>query len=92
MPKYIVERNIPGAGNMTPEQLCEASRESNAVRDELGPTDLQWVNSFVTENKIYCMYIAKDKDIIQEHARCLDIPANEINQVVNIIDPTTGEK
>lgn len=91
MPKYVIEREVPGAGTMNAEQLREGSRESNVVRSELGPNDLQWLNSYICQDKIYCVYIAADEDILLEHARCLDIPADRISQVVEVTDPTTGE-
>lgn len=91
MPKYVIEREILGAGRMSAEQLREASRESNAVRDEIGPKELQWLNSYICDDKIYCVYIAADEDIIHEHARCLDIPANRISRVQAVTDPSTGE-
>lgn len=91
MPKYIIEREVPGVGEMTDEERREASRESNAVRQELGPGDLQWIKSYITDDKIYCVYIARGEDILHEHARCLDIPANRITRVVEVTDPATGE-
>lgn len=91
MPKYIIERDLPGAGDKTPEELKEDARESNAVRNELGPEDLQWITSYITPDKIYCVYIAAGEDILREHARCLDIPADRISRVVTTIDPTTAE-
>lgn len=91
MPKFIIEREIPGVGKGTPEERREAARESNAVRNELGAEDLQWLTSYVTDDKLYCVYIAPSEEILLEHARCLDIPANRISQVVTSIDPTTGE-
>lgn len=91
IPKYVIEREIPGAGEMTPEQIREGSRESNVVRGELGPKDLQWLNSYICDDKVYCLYIAANEDILLEHSRCLDIPADRISQVVEVTDPTTGE-
>lgn len=91
MPKYIIEREVPGAGDMTPEELREAARESNAVRNELGPAELQWVTSYYTGDRVYCVYIAQDEDILHEHARCLDIPADRISRVIATVDPTTAE-
>ncbi len=90
MPMYMIEREVPGAHELTAEQLQEASRQSNAVRNELGPADLQWLHSYVAEDKIFCVYIAKDTDIIQEHSRCLDIPASRICRVGSVTNPTTG--
>ncbi len=91
MPKYIVEREVPEAGKMTDEQLRQGSQESVAVVNELGPKELQWVTTYYTDDKIYCMFIAKDEDVLLEHARCLDIPANRITRVVAQTDPTTAE-
>lgn len=91
MPKYIIERDVPGAGRLTAEERQEAARESNAVRNELGPSDLQWITSYFTDDKIYCVYIAQDEDILLEHARCLNVPANRISRVVAATDPTTAE-
>lgn len=91
MPRFIIEREVPGAGEMSAERLRDAARESNAVRDELGPADLQWITSYYTDDKVYCVYIARDEDVLLEHARCLDIPANRIARVTAMTDPTTGE-
>lgn len=91
MPKYVIEREVPGAGKLTSDELREASRQSNAVREELGPSELQWVHSYIADDKIYCVYIAQNEDILREHARCLDIPADRISRVAAMTDPTTGE-
>lgn len=90
MQKYIIEREVPGAGAMTAEELREAARESNAVRDELGAGDLQWISSYVTDDKIFCVYLASDEDVLHEHARCLDVPADRICRVQAVTDPTTA--
>lgn len=91
MRKYIVERSIPEAGKMTPEQLKEISRKSNDVLIGLGP-DLQWVQSYVTPDKVYCLYNAKNPELIREHAsRCGDLPVDRISEVRASIDPATGE-
>lgn len=90
MPKFVIEREMPGVGSLPSEQLQQAARESNEVVRELGP-DIQWVNSYVTADKIFCIYIAPDPDILHEHARCLDIPATRISPVVVEQDPTVGE-
>jgi hypothetical protein len=90
MPKYIIERNIPGASKLSATELHEISAKSNAVLRDLGP-DVQWVHSYVAGDKIYCVYNAKDPDIIREHARCGGFPADVIAKVVAVIDPTTGE-
>lgn len=91
MPKFIIEREVPGAGSQTPEELRGGARASNAVRTELGAEDLQWITSYITDDKVYCVYIAQDEDVLREHARCLDIPADRITRVVTATDPSTGE-
>jgi len=90
MPKYIIERNIPGASKLSATELHEISAKSNAVIRELGP-DVQWVHSYVAGDKIYCIYNAKDPDIIREHARRGGFPADVVAKVGAIIDPPTGE-
>ncbi len=90
MPKYIIEREIHDAGKATPAQLKETAKESNMVIKELGP-GIQWVTSYVTDDKIYCVYIAPNTDILFEHASCVNDPANRISKVVTNIDPTTAE-
>ena len=89
MPKFIVERDIPGAGKWTPEQLRKASQKSVEVLRELGP-QIQWVESHVTDDKLYCVYIAPSETLIREHATAGGFPANRISQVKTIIDPTTA--
>jgi hypothetical protein len=90
MPKYIIEREVPGAGDATPEDLRKVSKESNTVVRELGP-DIQWVESYWTDDKVYCVYIAPGEDVLLEHARCLDIPADRICRVRASTDPSVGE-
>ncbi|HEU4566236.1 MAG TPA: DUF4242 domain-containing protein [Gemmatimonadaceae bacterium] len=90
MPKYLIERELPGAGQLTAAELQAVARKSCDVLQALGP-DIQWVQSFVTDDKIYCVYIAADVDIIREHARCGGFPANRISEVRSGIDPTTAE-
>ena len=90
MPKYIIEREIPGAGQLADEDFIGISQKSCSVLDELG-TSIQWVESYVTDNKIYCVYIAPNENIIKEHANKGGFPANSIQQVKRIIDPTTAE-
>jgi hypothetical protein len=90
MPKYVIERELPGAGNLSAEELQAISRQSNKVISELGP-DIRWITSYVTDDKLYCVYVASDEDIIQEHARCGGFPANQISKVSVVIDPSTGE-
>ncbi|MGJ3239327.1 MAG: DUF4242 domain-containing protein [Anaerolineae bacterium] len=90
MPKYIIERDIPDVGQSTVEQIRAGARESNAVLRELGP-DIQWVKSYITDDKIYCEYNATNENIILEHAQCSGFPATRISRVVTETDPTTGE-
>src|SRR5437868_3809650 len=88
MPKYVIEREIPGAGNMSPQELQGASAVSCGVLRKLGP-EIQWVQSYVTDDKLYCIYIAPNEEIIREHAKQGGFPANRISQITTIIDPTT---
>ena len=90
MPKYVIERDLPGAGLLSPTDLRAVARKSCEVLQALGP-DIQWVQSYVTDDKIYCVYIAQDEAIIREHARCGGFPANRIHEVRAGIDPTTAE-
>ena len=90
MHTYVIERELPGAGQLSAEQLKEISQTSNKVLRDLGP-EIQWDHSYVTDDKIYCVYIAANEDIILEHARCGGFPANAVSQVGTVIDPTTGE-
>jgi Protein of unknown function (DUF4242) len=90
MPKFVIERDLPGAGSLSPEQLQAISAKSNSVLNELGP-EVQWLQSYVTGDKIYCVYIAPSADLIREHADRGGFPANKINEVKSVIDPTTGE-
>lgn len=91
MPKYVIEREMPGAGKLSAEQLRGASQTSCGVLNKLGPA-IQWVESYVTDDKIYCVYIAPNKQLIEEHARQGGFPANKISEVRAMIDPTTAEK
>ena len=91
MPKYVIEREIPDAGNLTPDQLQGISQTSCGVLQNLGP-EIQWVNSFVTKDKIYCIYVAPNEDIIRQHAKQGGFPANSVNRVYATIDPTTAEQ
>jgi hypothetical protein len=91
MPKYVIERAIKGAGNLGVVELNAISRKSCGVLKELG-TDIQWVESFVTPDKIYCVYIAPSKQLIEEHARKGGFPADAINEVKTVINPTTAEE
>ena len=90
MPKYLIERELPGAGALSASDLQQISRKSCDVLQALGP-DIQWVQSYVTDDKIYCVYIAQDADIILEHARCGGFPANRVSEIRAGIDPTTAE-
>ncbi len=89
MPKYIIEREIPGAGKFTAEQLKAISQTSCGVLSKMG-SQIQWVHSYVTTDKIYCVYIAPDKEMILEHARQGGFPANNVTEVSGIIDPVTA--
>jgi hypothetical protein len=90
MPKYVIEREIPGAGNIPPQDLQAISQKSCSVLNELGPK-IQWVQSYVTDNKIYCVYIAPNKEMVMEHAKKGGFPANSVAEVKTMIDPTTAE-
>lgn len=90
MPKFVIEREIPKAGELTSEQLQAISQTSCGVLQEMGPT-IQWVESYVTDNKIYCIYNARNEDEVREHAQRGGFPANSVSRVRNRIDPTTAE-
>ena len=90
MPKYVIEREIPGAGKLSAEQLQAISQKSCGVLKDLGP-QIQWVESYVTDDKVYCVYIAPNKEMVQQHAKEGGFPANQVNQVMTIIDPVTAE-
>jgi len=90
MPKYVIERELPGAGKLTTDDLKAISQKSCGVISNLGPS-IQWVESFVTEDKIYCIYNAPNKDIIMEHAMQGGFPANRVEEVKNVISPVTAE-
>jgi hypothetical protein len=91
MPRYVIERELPGAGKLTQQELVAISQKSCNVLDELGPK-IQWVESFVTEDKIYCVYQAPNKGILKQHAEMGGFPANRIEEIKNIISPVTAEK
>lgn len=91
MRRFIIEREIPGAGSMEREQLRGAAEKSNGVLRQLGP-DIQWVQSYVTGDKIFCVYLAKNETIVQEHARLSGFPANKVTEVRKVIDPTTAQQ
>jgi len=90
MPKFVIEREIPGAGKLSPQELQAVSQKSCSVLRELGP-QIQWLQSYVTDNKIYCIYIAPDEKTVREHASLGGFPANSVSQVRTVIDPTTSE-
>jgi len=90
MPKYVIEREIPGAGKLTDEQLKGISQTSCGVLNKMGPS-IQWVQSYVTGDKIYCVYIAPNEKMVREHASLGGFPANSVSEVSSIIDPTTAE-
>lgn len=90
MPKYVIERDLPGAGKLTPDQLTGVSQKSCSVLRNLGP-EIQWVHSYVTADKIYCVYIAPNEELIRKHAQEGGFPANRISEVKTVIDPTTSE-
>jgi hypothetical protein len=90
MSKYVIERTMPGAGRLTPAELRAASAVSNEVLAALSPR-VKWQQSYVTEDKIFCVYIAEDADAIREHARLAGLPADAIHQVGSVIDPSTGD-
>ena len=90
MPKYVIERELPGAGALSREQLQAVARKSCDVLLEMGP-QVQWVHSYVTTDKIYCVYIANNEQLVREHAQKGGFPANRISEVKDIIDPATAE-
>ena len=90
MPKYIIEREIPGAGKLTAAELQGISQKSCSVLSKLGP-QIQWVESYVTDDKVYCVYIAPNEELVREHAKQGGFPANRVSVVKTIIDPTTSE-
>ena len=90
MPKFVIERDLPEAGNLSPDQLQAISQTSCGVLRDLGP-EIQWIHSYVTDNKIYCIYRAPSEDLIRRHADAAGFPANSIAQIQAVIDPTTAE-
>jgi hypothetical protein len=90
MPKYVIERELPGAGKLTPDQLRSISQTSCGVLNKMGP-QIQWVHSYVVADKIYCVYIAPNEDMVREHAQQGGFPANAVNEVRAEIDPVTAE-
>jgi hypothetical protein len=90
MPKFIIERDIPEAGKLSPQQLQAISQKSCGVLREMGP-QIQWVHSYVTDDKIYCVYVAPDEGTVRKHAQQGGFPANRISRIHSVIDPTTAE-
>lgn len=90
MPRYVIERDIPGAGKLSPQELQAISQKSCSVLNKLGP-QIQWVQSYVTDDRVYCVYIAPNAEMVREHARQGGFPANRIAEVKSVIDPTTAE-
>jgi hypothetical protein len=90
VPKYVIERDLPGAGKLTKQELQAISLKSCGVLEKLGP-QIQWVHSYVTGDRIYCVYIAPNEGILREHAKLGGFPANRVSAVKSMIDPTTAE-
>lgn len=90
MPKYVIERDLPGAGKLSPDQLRGVSQKSCNVLSKLGP-EIQWIHSYVTADKIYCIYRAPNEAMLREHAKLGGFPANKISEVSTVIEPTTAE-
>ena len=90
MPKYVIERELPGAGKLTAQELHDISEKSNKVIASLGP-EIKWLQSYVTDDKIYCVYHAKDESLVRRHAELGGFPANRIARVMAMIDPSTAE-
>jgi hypothetical protein len=90
MPKFLIEREIPGAGDMSAQELQAVSQKSCGVLREMGP-QIQWVESYVTDDKIYCVYIAPNEELVREHAERGGFPANRVSEIKRMIDPTTAE-
>ncbi len=90
MPKYLIEREIPGASKLSPDELRGISQKSCGVLRDMGP-QIQWVQSYVTDDKIYCVYIAPNEDAVREHAAQGGFPANRVSRISSVIDPTTAE-
>lgn len=90
MPRYVIERTVPGAGQMSPEDLRGIAGQSNSVLRELGP-DIQWVKSYVTDDKLFCVYYATGEELVREHGRCGGFPVDAIHRFDTTIDPTTAE-
>ena len=91
MPKYVIEREVPGAGKLSPEELRAISQKSCSVLNAMGP-EIQWVQSYVTDNKVYCVYIAPNEEAVRKHAEQGGFPCNRVSEVRSVIDPTTAER
>jgi enamine deaminase RidA (YjgF/YER057c/UK114 family) len=91
MPRFIIERNMPGVGALSKDQARQAAQKSNEVLEELGPK-IQWVESFVTDNKIYCVYIAPNEELVRQHAKKAGFPADKISLVKQVLDPVSAEE
>jgi hypothetical protein len=90
MPKYLIERELPGAGKLSPDQLKAISQKSCGVLSSLGP-QIQWIHSYVTGDKIYCVYLSPNEEMVREHATQGGFPANKISEIKTVIDPSTAE-
>ncbi len=90
MPRYVIEREIPGAGKLSKQELQAISQKSCGVLEKLGP-QIQWVQSYVTKDKIYCVYVAPNEEMVREHAKQGGFPANKVSAVMSVIDPVTAE-
>jgi len=90
MPQYVIERDLPGAGNLSDSEFREVARKSNAVLEEMGP-EIQWLHSYVTDDQIHCIYRAPNEAMVREHARQGGFPADRVSEIRTIIDPTTAE-
>ena len=90
MPKYVIERELPGAGKLSAQELQAISQKSCGVLNQMGP-QIQWVQSYVTDDKLYCVYIAPNEEMVREHARQGGFPANRVSAIKEVIDPTTAE-
>jgi hypothetical protein len=90
MPKFVIEREVPGAGDLTDAQVREIAQKSIRVLKEMGP-EIQWLHSYVTGDKVYCVYLAPDEATIQEHARCVGLPANRVSAVRRLLEPVSAE-
>jgi len=90
MPKYVIEREIPGAGKLSPKELQAISQKSCGVLRQMGP-QIQWVHSYVTDDKVYCVYVAPNEEAVRQHAQQGGFPANRVSRIRTMIDPTTAE-